>query len=170
METFKIKDKEISIKSELKDISIDEFTKMMGLYQSDGEEVEKLIAIVELLSDYSLTKEEIEDFDMDELYRFSALLKSNDSFDIKDHYNLNDVKYNLQGDSSNFKFKVGQINRIYKAIKDNPTDYLDAMMAILYTNNGIELEKRKELFRKEMTMDIVMPFITLLQKQYVNNG
>ena len=170
METINIKNKEIQIKSELNDISIDDFTKMMTIYQSDDSEVEKLMEIVELLSDYSLTKEDIEEFDMDDLYKFSSMIKNDEAGDILDHYYLNDIKYNLQGDSSNFKFKVGQINKIYKSIKENPTDYLDAMMAIIYTNNGVEFEKRKELFRTEMTMDIVMPFIKLLQTQYTNNA
>lgn len=170
METINIKNKEIQIKSELNDISIDDFTKMMTIYQSDNSEVEKLMEIVELLSDYSLTKEDIEEFDMDDLYKFSSMIKNDEAGDILDHYYLNDIKYKLQGDSNNFKFKVGQINKIYKSIKENPTDYLDAMMAIIYTNNGVEFEKRKELFRTEMTMDIVMPFIKLLQTQYTNNA
>lgn len=170
METIKVKDTDYQIKSELNEISINDFTTMMNIFTSDKQEVEKLIEIVELLSDYSLTKEDIEEMDMDELYKFTSIIKQDNSFEIKEHYNLNDIKYNLQGDSSNFKFKVGQMNRIFNAIKENPTDYLDALMATIYVNNGISVEERKKLFREHMTMDLVMPFINLLQKQYSNNG
>ena len=133
MKTIKIKNREVEIIDSPSELTLDKFKKVMYLTKSEKNDVEKGIEIIEILSGEKVTKEEIDDMELEEFMLVLNMINlDNKNYPIKGEFEHNGIVYKLAGDPNNFKFKVGQMIAIEKAMKLDVYDYLHKMGAILY--------------------------------------
>jgi len=167
MENITINGKIVTIINQLNELNINQFNKLISIMSSDDPELIKFERVVRVLCS-ELTQDDIDEMDMDVLENLLDLLDLNgNDTPIRDSITIDGNVFRLKGDVSNFKFKVGQMNKIFEAIKADKDGYVSTLAAILYSNNQTSIADRVLLFNEKLTMDYIAPFIKILTDKYV---
>tara|TARA_R110001632_G_scaffold162493_3_gene280890 strand:- start:887 stop:1396 length:510 start_codon:yes stop_codon:yes gene_type:complete len=168
MKQIQIKDSTINIKSELSEISIDLLHSLMVIVNTTNN-ITKVSDSLAVLSDSNLTPELISDLPFDECNTIidDVFITATNNNKLSDTFIDSEGNvYKLDGNADSFGFKVGHITKLSNFIQNNNIEYLHFLAAILYKNKDISLNKRADIFKEEMTADIIFPFINLLQEKY----
>lgn len=141
-------------------ITLRQFNEITIIQTSDLNELEKQISTALVLNP-SLTEDDIDNMSLSDFAKITA----NDALNATSLANCPILKeigpYTLKNWAEDFKFNIGQIKLIYKAMAGFPSAYVHLMMAALYTNES-SYEERAEWFLDNGTMDQAFPFVTLL--------
>ena len=168
------------MKIELKDISLDKFKKYQSIATEykDKNDIDTYIQLVHILTDKSI--EEVEEMELDE---FKDIVQS---IDISEENTTNlpfitkieiDGKTYISTIKESFNYNVKQISLLTTIVKNNPTNYVTDLAAIVfkpvddngnilndYTEAGIN--ERKKLFNHNVTMNVIVPYLNLLVKHF----
>jgi hypothetical protein len=141
-------------------ITLRQFNEITSIQMSNLNDIEKQINTAKVL-DPSLTEEAIDNMSLSDFSKLTASDGLNTTL-LADCKIVKEIgMYNLTNYTEDFKFNIGQIKLIYKAMADFPGAYVHLMMAALYTNKE-SFEERAEWFLDNGTMDQAFPFIKLL--------
>jgi hypothetical protein len=166
---FTTNEKSFNVINELSELKISKFKELLDIITNDAiSGIEKRIQLISILSDSPLSEEVMDFIDMDELDKLVNMLNMSNDTDvpIKESVTYDGVTYKLKGDPNDFKFSVSQMNNISKAMMVDTKDYIHKMMSFIYVSDSTSAKQREDIFFNEMTMDIVIPFVTILTKKY----
>jgi hypothetical protein len=155
--------KELTIKTELSEITIDEFYLISEISLNKNlSEIEKNIEILTILGG-----EDVDDMPID---IFSDIMKSinfnlTPEHKIQDVIELDGVTLKLKGNTNDFKFSVKQIMKIKKHMETTNLKYIHKMIQEVY-DVTTSIEDIDDYIKHNITMDIATPFILELQKKY----
>jgi len=163
----------------LSTITLNKFKAFYDLSQvSDNNDIETSIQLIHILTDKSVA--EIEELELDE---FKAILNSvnyentdTSSLPVIIEYKANDKVYKSTNKDT-FNFNVKQINLLQGIIKANANNYIEDLAAIIFkpideAGNIINdysdeaIAQRKQELSSVMTMNILIPYLNLLHKQF----
>lgn len=148
-------------------VTLNQFKDIVAITtNSEIGDLEKQIELLKILTP-DLSEDEMLDLPIDEFEQLMASLDfmSNDT-QISQKIVIDDVEYELEGNSKSFDFTVRQMLKIQKEMKIDNVNYLHFMMAILYSNKTSTIEERAKIFFEKLTIDYAMPFISILSKKY----
>lgn len=173
---FKIGELERELKSELGEITVPEFEKMCLVINSNLNHLDRHIAIFEILG---LIPEEI---DMLTPQEFIKLSREFNSTLIKEEVFRKEVIVNgktytaFTGDK--FILSVRDLAKIEKYMISTPESFLGEMLAVIYKDLSLpkelwykeeHIKEKALLFREHLTAEILLPFVSLLLKDIINN-
>ena len=166
---FTANNKSFNVINELNELKVSKFKELLGITTNlKMSNINKEIALIGLLSDKSMTEEDLDCIDMDEFDGLMKKLNMSEANDltIKESVEYDGVGYKLKGNPEDFKFSVAQMNNISKAMAMDTNDYIHKMMSFIYVSDDTSAKQREDVFYDNMTMDVVIPFIMILSKKY----
>lgn len=176
---IKFGEESYEIKNNRYEITIGEFEDLSNIY-NDNEK-----GIVERWSDILVylgaSREVVDEFDMFDFRNIISNIKlfedETNMFDIIKEIEIDGKKY-ISYDEK-FKLTVKENTIIDEYISKNTTKYLGELMAVIYKLEGTDktiwydkshLKYKAELFRKNITMDKLIPVLNFLTRKLVNDN
>jgi hypothetical protein len=166
---FTANNKSFNVINELNELKVSKFKELLDVITDVSlSGIEREINLINTLADSPLSDLDMEFIEMDELDKLVNMLNMNEATDlpIQESVEYDGVRYKLKGNADDFKFSVAQMNNISKAMVVDSTDYIHKMMSFIYVSDGTSAKQREDVFYNNMTMDIVVPFVTLLITKY----
>lgn len=175
MKLIKIGNKEIELKNELNDLTIGEFANLLIIYHKGyEEELEKYIDVIANIS--NLTKEEIEDLDLD---LFEQLLKETNLQDLSainrevfiNKFELDGQEYTSTSDGKSFILKTKQMFLVKSFINLQEDNFLNIISGLIFTSptdNEMDIDSvlnRANKF-KDLKMDIIAPYLLTISEYF----
>ncbi len=169
MKTIQLNNKSIEILTELSEINISQFEKVMDIYKKKYDtEYERDIDIITILSELSV--DEIESLDLDifdsinktiNIQNFEIL---NTNSKIINEINVNGITYKSRAIDNKFIFSVKEFLSIKNKLKESiDTVVLDvALIVFKPINSDINIDTVREDFKSGITMDIMSPYLMIL--------
>lgn len=155
--------KELTIKTELSEITIAEFYMISEIaLNNELSEIEKNIETLTILGG-----QDIEDMPIDVYQDIMSSINFNLSPDYKviDVIELDGMSLKLKGDADNFKFSVKQMLNIKKHMEAHNLKYIHKMIQEVYDITS-DIDDIDGYIKNNITMDIVTPFMLELQRKY----
>lgn len=155
--------KELTIKTELSEITIDEFYRISEIsFNKELSEIEKNIEILTVLGG-----EDVDDMPIDVFTDIMKAINLNLSPEqkIKDVIELDGATLKLKGNADNFKFSVKQMMKIKKHMEKSYLKYIHKMIQEVY-DVTTSIEDIDDYIKHNVTMDVATPFILELVNKY----
>jgi hypothetical protein len=169
--------KQVEIITSLNDLTISQFEKIVKLNEVEyNTSIESYIDLIDVIS--NLTKDEIEELDINEFKKIVDVVKEIDykTFDEKfiNEIEIDGVKYKTKSNGTEYNFNVKEVVLLRELIAKNPYHFLQEMIAILFKNVDAEgniindlspqaIEERKNKIG-DIKMEIAGPYLTALSK------
>lgn len=175
MITITLKEQEYSVPSNWLDVSIGKYQEMCKLEDENLDDIDKTICILSIIS--GIDKDVLYSLPYTEYKKIVELL----SFISSDLDNKLEYSVEINGDEYVFnhdimKYTTRQVIDIEELSKDNLTDNLHILMAVVYNKNGEEYDiknvmERAELFKNNMNISCAISaqvFFSTLNQHYIN--
>jgi len=148
---------------ELKEIKITQFEKVIEIQTKDIPRYEKELAILKEVTGQN--EEYLLNLPLSEVDTIMNNLFNTSGEVINGQVTINGQEFTLKGDADNFDFTYGQYRIFEQSLINKDSEYIPKFMAAIYVND-MTSEERAYFFREHMTMDVVSPFIMLLEKRF----
>lgn len=166
MRTITINNKEYQVIDDLKELTLTKFENISKYSSEKNDPVDMAIKIAKELFVDEITIDEVENMDTDDLFNLVGEINRSDEYELQQTIEVEGDTYKLDGDATNFTFKVKQIKTISDAMKLNSYYYISKMAAILYVNDKSNQNQREIIFNRSMTADVIMPLLKLIITKY----
>jgi hypothetical protein len=179
MKQFIVNNKEINIKTELSEITVGEYSSLLEIFNKEYDsKIDLYTNIISTLS--NATIDDIEELPLEEFVsiipevQVQALEQGNSDYVNK--IIINDITYKTSLEGNEYKFNVKQMKTLESVIKTEGYNYISDLAAIVFREvlpNGSlgdlstqSINIRKEIFKNNMTMDIITPYIISLSNNF----
>lgn len=164
-----------SMKNALNEITVAEFEQLCVILNGDDEDVfDRYLRVFSVLG---LTDEEIDVITPDEFLTLTKAFTDEDweSVEFKPTIEVNGTIYTAYT-GEKFKLSVRDLAKIERYIKQDNNKYMGEMLGVLYKDLSLSRElqydeahikAKAELFRANVTADVVLPYINLILKDIV---
>lgn len=181
MKTINIKAGDVTVKTEFSEVYLKEFTNLIGLLSNgNGYNIDSLIELLTIIT--PLTYDEIEALDFDDFKELSNSITDTEfskpvNQEYKSEFIFNDIVYKSNASNNQWKPKVKEINTIEKYLKNRINNgdtfnwnYVVYIAAIIFrdeeTFDDEAIQKRYNIFKDNMTVDYIAPYLTDIQKYF----
>lgn len=167
-----------TIKNQTNELLIGEFEQIcLILNDQNDTKINKWSKVFKYLGIPEEIIDEFDSFDFIEIIKQFNIFDETLSTEFIKEININGKTYIANGDT--FKITVKENGLIEDFIQINSEKYIGEMMAILYKLEGTDksiwydkthIKHKADLFRKNITIDKAIPYITYLTKKMVNES
>jgi len=177
MLTIKLESETIEIKSDVKEMNIDVFEKICGIF--DNKKYDQIDKYIEIFKVLGLTEDQIGQIDA---YYFIDLVKEfnltkAEQPDFTKEIIIDGFTYQAF-EKEKFVLSVRDLAKIENYIKKDNIKYIGEMLAIIYKRTDLtkvehytdaHIKFKADLFRKELKADIALPYLVLLSNKIIKS-
>jgi len=167
MKVIKINEKEYSVYSDVSELNLDRYQQISAVAQKEMDPIDKSLGMIECLVKGSITKDELDEIDLDEIDEILSAVNSDvETSKPRESFTHDGIVYKLVGNVDKFMFKARQIKTISQAMSQDNVFYISKMASVLYSDGETSENKRELIFNEYMTADYILPFLKILIDKY----